>query len=145
MSKCCSAIAICEDLFSPEFMIHRKLGNLYRDHPLSSRLVAVPLAVLTGALKVAAFPFIAIIGAIACPIIALVQLYRGDKESSCNWLKVGGFCILGVAGSLTFLALFSFHLPILWSGILGASAITVSIVIHVYKAAKEPILPLSDS
>lgn len=139
-SDCCCAGGLkkSNDWFGPEFIIHRHLGSFYRDNPIMSRLITIPIAALTGALKVALFPLIAVVGLVVMPMIALVRFSQGKKEEGVEWLQAWGFCVLAVAGSVAFLGLFAFHIPLTWSIALIATAMTISIIIHVYKIAKEP-------
>lgn len=112
-----------------------KLGELYKNYPVMSRIVATPIAVFSGTVKVFLFPVISAIGLIALPIIALIRCVRGDKNNG-NWCMGSVFCLLGVVGSIAFFGITGFYLPVVVSAILFAGAIALSICIHVYKANK---------
>lgn len=112
------------------------LGELYKNHPVMSRIVASVIAAISGTIKVFLFPVISAIGLIALPIIALVRCVKGERNNG-NWCMGSVYCLLGIAGSIAFFGITGFCLPVVASASLFAGAIAFSICIHVYKANKD--------
>jgi multidrug transporter EmrE-like cation transporter len=140
MTLCC-----CDkgcDLFRywviPESFIQERLGSIYEQHPIMSRIVATPIAFFSGFLKVFLFPIICLVGIVTMPLFALLSKCKGRTEDSSNWLKAWGFCILGLGISIAFLAITCYQLPLVVSCGLFVGLLAVSITIHVYRLVKEP-------
>lgn len=134
---CAGGIEIADNFFSPEFYyIHRHLGSLYQENPTMARLIATPLAMLSGMTKVLLAPVISAVGTIAMPIIALTLYWQG-KENSGDWLQAWYFCLLGVGLSIACLTMLS-SVPMVYSTSVLALAVSLSIVIHVHKAVQIP-------
>lgn len=126
----------------PEVLVHNELGQFYKDHPIGSRILAATIALFDGALKPLLFPVMCAVGVVAMPIIAGVQLARGENEDACEWGKAWIFCVLGAAATLGFVTIMTFYLPLTATVAILTGFIAFSIVIHVYKLVKEPPLPL---
>lgn len=139
-SCCAGGLEKSNNWFGPEFVIHKTkcVGEFYKTHPVMSRLIAVPLVALTGTVKVVGFPFIALVGMVVFPIMAIIRASQGRREEAVQNLQACGFCALAIVGTVAFLGLFAFNMPLVWSLALIAAGVAISIIIHVYKIAKEP-------
>jgi uncharacterized membrane protein len=141
IGSCCSpGWEIFGNLIIPEGMVQRRLGDFYKEHPVMSRLIATPIALISGIIKVFLFPLICLVGMVVMPIVALVCTCRKEKNS-CEWLSAWGFCILGVTLSVTFLAVSCYYLPLVASMALLIAFISASIISHVRKLVAEPLKP----
>jgi len=136
---CCSkGFEIFTDWVIPEGIVHRRLGPLYANHPVMSRFLATPIALISGIVKIFLFPIICLVGAIALPLVAAARhfLNKGDGK---EFLKSFGFCVLGFSASILFLSITSYYTPLLGSSALFLGLLSVSITIHVYKLMQEPV------
>lgn len=126
----------------PEALVHNELSKFYKDYPIGSRLLAGVIGLINGTLKPLLFPIMCAVGVVAMPIIAAVQLARGEKEDACEWMKAWVFCVLGAAATLGFVTIMTFYLPLTATAVIMTGFIAFSIVIHVYKLVKEPPPPI---
>lgn len=150
-SNCCSLLdsEVFVNLIIPEGMIHRHLGEFYETYPIGARLIATPIAFLTGSLKVILFPIICAIGVIVMPILAIIRACSPDKQDAGSpgrrgpgdYLKAWCFCIIGLGASIAFISLTTYHLNLVTSSGLFVGILSISIIIHVYKLVKEPPPP----
>lgn len=120
----------------PETLVHDKLGSFYRSNPTGSRIIATPLALISGLVKVFLFPLICAIGVVVMPIIALIRACQGKDYSS--WLSAWFFSALGLAFSVAFMGVTTFHLPLVATVGIFVSFLSISITLHVYHFVKEP-------
>lgn len=138
---CCSAgIQIFSDWIIPEGMIQRRLGAFYEKNPVMARLIATPVALLSGIIKVFLFPVICVIGIVVMPIIALIRTCQGEKNGR-DRMKAWGLCIVGVAASIAFLGVTCYYLPLITSSAILVVIMSISIILHVHKLVKEPVEP----
>lgn len=121
----------------PETLIHARLGSYYQENPMAARVVATPIAFLSGVVKLFLFPVICTVGIIVMPIIALIRACQ-DKPHNGSWLSAWCFCILGVAASVAFVGVTTFHVPLVISVGIFVALLSISITLHVYKLVKEP-------
>lgn len=136
---CCSGKTcdVLGDVFGPEYMVHRRLGGIYSRHPVGARIVTANVSTLSGLLKPFLVPIIAAVGLLILPIIAAAK-FKGDRESAKGHLKAWGFCFLTIGATVAFFSLTTFYMPLVWSSAVVASICALSIILHVYKAMKEP-------
>jgi hypothetical protein len=138
---CCSAgFDIFTDLVVYEGVIHSRLGEFYQENPIMARVIATPIALIAGFVKVILFPVICVIGVVVLPILACVRAIRKEVGAG-DLMKAWVFCLLGLAISAAFLIIAVHHLSLVASGALLITAISISIVVHVYKLVKEPPPP----
>lgn len=121
----------------PETLIHAQLGQFYRDNPIGARVIATPLAFLSGVMKLILFPVICAVGIVVMPIIALIRVCQGKTDRG-PWLAAWAFSVLGFAASVSFIGVTTFHLPLIASVGAFISLLSVSITLHVYQFVKEP-------
>lgn len=133
-------ISIFSDWVIPEGIVQRRLGDFYEQHPVMSRLIVTPIALVSGILKVFLFPVICLVGVVVMPIIALVRACQGREETG-HWLEAWVFCILGVAASATFLIVSCYYIPLIASMAIFVALTGISIILHVHKLVKEPVEP----
>ena len=126
----------------PETLIHAQLGQFYQESPFGSRVIATPLALISGIIKLFLFPLICAVGIVVMPIIALIRVCQGKKDLG-PWLGAWAFCVLGFATSVSFIGVTTFHLPLIASVGAFISLLSVSITLHVYQFVKEPDFPYS--
>ena len=136
-SCCSSGINLWCDWVIPEGIIHRKLGDFYRDSPVMSRVAFTPIALISGILKPFFFPLICAVGVVVQPIIALVHAWRGEKEWK-KWLQAFCFSFIGLVASIAILGIAIYFLPLVATVAILVTLIALSITIHVYKLVKEP-------
>ncbi len=132
-----SAVQIFSDWVIPEGIIQRELGDFYKENPVMARVIVAPIALTSGVLKVALFPIITLVGILVMPIIAAVRACQGDKQA-CEWLKATGLCVLGFTGSILFIGMMCYYMPLIASTAFLVSFLSVSIICHVYKLSQEP-------
>ena len=125
----------------PETLVHPQLDQFYRQNPIGARVIATPLALISGIVKLFLFPIICAVGVVIMPLIALIKACQGKKDFG-PWLSAWAFSLLGLAGSVAFMSVTTFHLPLLASVGIFLSLLTISITLHVYQFVKEPSLQL---
>jgi hypothetical protein len=79
-----------------------------------------------------------LVGVVVMPIIALIRLCQGKRDST-DWLKAWCFCLLGLSASIAFFGVTCYYFPLVTSFGLLITFICISIILHVYKYVKEPI------
>ncbi len=121
----------------PEALIHAQLGRSYRENPVGTRVIATPLALISGIVKLFLFPVICAVGVVVMPLIALIKACQG-KANYGPWLSAWVFSVLGLAGSAAFIGVTTFHLPLIASVGMFISLLSVSVTLHVYQFVKEP-------
>lgn len=104
-----------------------------------SRIIATPVAAVSGSAKVLLFPLITLVGLVTMPFAAIGEAYNGDKREAINWLQAWTFCLLGFSASLAFLAFTGYCLPLIGSTAIFVSVVALSIIFHVHLMVKEPI------
>jgi hypothetical protein len=135
MASClASSFSIFSDCIIPEGIMQRRLGTFYAQHPIMSRLIASPIALISGTIKTLLFPVICAVGLVALPIIALLK----NEGKTGPWIGAWCFCLLGVVLSGAFIASVAFQLPLIVSSGLFVSFLAISIIFHVYTLVKEP-------
>lgn len=121
----------------PETLIHNQLDQFYQENPIGARIIATPLALISGVVKVFLFPIICAVGVVVMPLIALIQACQGKKDFG-PWLSAWVFSVLGLASSVAFIGVTTFHLPLVASVGIFFSLLSLSITLHVYQFVKEP-------
>lgn len=138
MVKCCLAAHYFSDWLSPEGLIQRHcLGAFYERHPVMSRVLATPIALISGIAKVFLFPAICAVGIVVMPIIAIIRACQGKKDGG-EWLKAWCFSILGLAVSIAFIAMACYYLPLIVTCACLVAFLAISIIAQVHKLVKEP-------
>ncbi|MCC5832674.1 MAG: hypothetical protein JJU12_06500 [Chlamydiales bacterium] len=137
---CCAGRTggILADLFGPEFILHRNMGETFRKHPVAARVGFGTAATLSGLVKPLICPLIAALGLVLMPIKAGVASYKGDVEGAKANLKAWGFCCLTIVATVAFFAVTTYCMPLLWSSALAIAILSLSVICHVHKAMKEP-------
>jgi len=158
-------LEISNHLFDPFVWIIRNTHcgqQMYRKYPIASRCVTVPINVVLAVAKVLALPAALVVGAhffthmqtvcvaacsyttagivgiVALPIFAAIKWYHGKKLEAKQCLAAWTFCMLALAGTAAFIYVSSFHMNLLQGAVLFAAGLSVSIVVHVYRAVRTP-------
>lgn len=140
--SCCKALEIMGDLYGPEFIIQRRYGAVYEQYPFGTRVATVPLAALLGFIKPVVIPLLAALGLVLFPILAVTRMFHGDITGARGYLISTGLCLLTLMGSLGFVAVIAYSLPLVWSSAVMITIFAISVILHVRQAVKSPIVPL---
>jgi hypothetical protein len=130
---------ILADLFGPEFILQRNMGENFRKYPVGARVAAGAAATVSGLFKPFLCPLIAATGLLLLPIKAGIASYRGDAQGTKDYLKAWSFCILSIGLTVAFLTTTTYFMPLVYSSALVVGIVSLSIIFHVKKAMKEPI------
>jgi hypothetical protein len=123
---------------APEEFARGRMGKIYRDHPIMSRVVATPLAVIFGIIKVLLFPVFIAVGLVALPIIGLKRFFCSKDKPIYPWFQAWGFCLIGLGLTIGFMSLSTFNIPVFYCSLIFMGVISLSITVHVHRALKEP-------
>ncbi len=137
-SVCAKGLDFSNHFFAPELFAHKSkcAVSCYDNHPILTRLVAVPSATVLGLIKPLLFPLWAAVGAVVLPIIAAVRAYKGSESGFL--LVTWAFTLLGLAGVISYVLITVYSLTLLEAIVVLVAAITVSLAIHVYRACSHP-------
>lgn len=135
--KCCDekTSSILADFFGPEFIPLRKMRG--QKYTVLTYSVAGTVATVTGFIKPFIGPVIAALGLIIMPIKAGIASYKGDVEGTKAYLKAWGFCALTVGGTIAFMGVTGFCMPLVVSATIVVAIVALSVIMHVQKAMRE--------
>lgn len=138
MSSCCVESFHNSNLWFgfPDIQVQRECAWAYKDYPIASRVVAIPVATVVGFIKPFFFPVVAAVGIVVLPVIAAIRHFRKGDASA--WLGAWVFSILATGSCVAFMAISAFYLPLVASASIFMSALTISIFVHVYRACHTP-------
>ncbi|MCH9628032.1 MAG: hypothetical protein S4CHLAM2_16820 [Chlamydiales bacterium] len=128
------AMSIVADLYGPEFIVMRSAFSQFEARPVSSRVAAVTVATITGLVKPFILPLITAVGLLLLPVTAGLKAKNGDYQGAKNHLKAWVFCVLISGAIVAFLAVTTYHMPLVWSSATFVSMCALSIILHVRKA-----------
>ncbi|NGX62288.1 MAG: hypothetical protein K940chlam9_01785 [Chlamydiae bacterium] len=137
---CSSTCGILKGWFAPEYLVKEKtcVAGHYETSHILSRVVVTPLATIDGFAKVFLAPLMALVGVVAMPIIALVRKCALGKDDGGKWMKAWGVCLLTTVGTVAFLVVTGYYIPLLASTAIFVSLFAASICLHVYLGVKAP-------
>lgn len=131
-----TAIGIVNTWFDPPVWERSKCyDSFYKEHPVMSRAIFMPLALIRGIAKVFLYPLVALVGAIVLPLFGILKCLWNSKCVGWEEVKAGGICLLGAGLFATYMLLSAYHFSFVASSSIFMGAILVSTSVHIYRAS----------
>lgn len=131
-----TAIDIVNNWFDPPIWeTSACYGTLYKNHPVMSRVVFMPLSLIRGVVKVFLFPLVTVVGAVVLPLFGIFKSLWHSKCVGWEEIKAGGICLLGAGLFITYALLSAYHIPLIASSSIFMGAILISTSVHIYRSS----------